>query len=981
MTDDDPRDSSATSGRMRALVDAAWRQAEALRQAEHEAGSAAGWPGDAPFAGPSPDSFTGYKILRELHRGGQGVVYQAIQESTQRKVAIKVMREGPFAGPADRARFDREVHVLGQLNHPHIVAIHDTGSAAGHLYFVMDYIPGQPLDIYMAGGDHTMDETLRLFGKICEAVNAAHLRGVIHRDLKPSNIRIDPDGAPHILDFGLAKVATPLSGEGGAASMTLTGQFVGSLPWASPEQAEGTPAKIDVRTDVYALGVILYQMLTGRFPYEVIGPMRDVLNNILTAEPVRPSAIGWHDLPGRRRGRPTGRINDEIDTIVLKCLSKERERRYQTAGELARDIAHYLAGEPIEAKRDSAGYVLRKQLKRHRIPVAVAGAFTLVLTLGLVFSLVSWQTALYERDHATEVTRFMQQMLSGINPDVARGLDTALMRMVLDDAAKHIEQELREQPVMEASLRKIIGATYVAIGEYTLAEPHLVKALQIRDQQLGGEHEDTLTSMHDLAALRYEQGRFDEALDGLETTLERRREILGAEDPATLRTMTELGWFLVRAQRYDEAEALLSQALEAQRRLLGSEHPDTLDSMNDLGLFFYYACLDYVRYGHQEYLQSEQLLRQVLEVRRASLGDDHLRTLYAMNNLSLPLAAQGKLDEAASLLRHTLDTRQRLLGARHTLTLGTLGNLAELHRNWGKWAEAESLYRNALDGYRELLGDEHPDTLTCMNNLALVLQSLQEYEPAVELLKQTIEKRTRVLGAAHAYTLGSMFHLAWTYYLANMPARAEPVLRQVLAGYEQTLGGEEPLTLLCMYKLALVLQALQRYNEAEEFFLRSIKGRKKVLGESHEYTLGTMAKLGWMYLEWGKPELADPVLQSTVELAQAALPAGDYRTATCRSARGACLTKLERWAEAEAQLLASQGDLAAWNNSHPDAGHATQLLVELYDAWHAAEPGQGHDAQAARWRAKLQAWQTSTQPAATQGTAASGPLAPTAGLR
>src|SRR4029079_10079841 len=264
----------------------------------------------------------------EIHRGGQGVVYQAIQKNTKRKVAIKVMREGPFAGAKDKVRFEREVQILGSLNHPHIVAIHDSGLAAGNFYFVMDYISGQPLDLYMSSGKRSIDETLRLFIKIGQAVTAAHLRGIIHRDLKPRNIRIDQNGEPHILDFGLAEIATAeVMGESRPQVMTIPGQFVGSLPWASPEQAEGTPDKIDVRTDVYSLGVVLYEMLTGKFPYEVVGNMRDVLDNILRAEPARPSTV-------RRQ------INDEVETIVLKCLAKDRDRRYQSARELARDIDH-----------------------------------------------------------------------------------------------------------------------------------------------------------------------------------------------------------------------------------------------------------------------------------------------------------------------------------------------------------------------------------------------------------------------------------------------------------------------------------------------------------------------------------------------------------------------------------------------------------------------------------------------------------------
>lgn len=332
-------------------------------------------PSSSHFPG---DSIPGYQILREIHRGGQGVVYQAVQKSTKRRVAIKVMREGPFAGPHERSRFEREVQILAALQHPHIVSVLDSGEASGNFYFTMDYISGDALDQYVKQRNLPVDDILRLFVNVCEAVNAAHLRGIIHRDLKPANIRVDTEGEPHILDFGLARVALgALTDASRPQMMTVTGDFVGSPPWAAPEQAEGLPHLIDVRTDVYALGVILFQMLTGRFPYDVTGNVLEVLERIRIAEPVKPSTL--------RRG-----IRDEVETIVLKCLAKERDRRYQSAGELARDIRHYLDGEPIEAKRDSTLYVLRKTLRRYRVPVAVTLAFMMLLSVSLVVSVSLW---------------------------------------------------------------------------------------------------------------------------------------------------------------------------------------------------------------------------------------------------------------------------------------------------------------------------------------------------------------------------------------------------------------------------------------------------------------------------------------------------------------------------------------------------------------------------------------------------------------
>lgn len=308
----------------------------------------------------------GYTILRELHRGGQGLVFLARQESTQRLTAIKVMHEGPFASLADRARFDREVHLLAQLDHPNIITVYDSGRVHGWDYFVMDYVEGVPLDEYVrddGGLRIPLRSAIALFASICEAVNAAHIRGIIHRDLKPKNIIVSSDGEPHILDFGLSKTEGSMD-----SMMTYTGQFVGSLPWSSPEQVSGDPGLIDIRTDVYALGVILYQLLTGRFPYNVHGSVAQVADQIRSVDPP----------PIRNEGAD---ISADLNIIVIRCLAKEPQRRYQSAGELARDLRHYLDGMPIEARRDSTWYVLSKHCRRHWVPLTFATSALVALAI------------------------------------------------------------------------------------------------------------------------------------------------------------------------------------------------------------------------------------------------------------------------------------------------------------------------------------------------------------------------------------------------------------------------------------------------------------------------------------------------------------------------------------------------------------------------------------------------------------------------
>lgn len=341
---------------MRAMILSAQNAAAQVRARE----GSSGW-GHAALT-PLPHVITGYEILGELHRGGQGVVYRGVQKSTNRTVAIKVMKEGPFAGETSRLRFEREVNILAQLDHRCIIGIIDRGVSAGSHFLVMDFVDGRPLDKFARDNQLDLLARLRLFIAVCDAVSAAHQRGVIHRDLKPGNILVNAAGEPRILDFGLAKIASDDS-----AAATQTGQFLGSLPWASPEHFVGQHSQTDTRSDVYSLGIILYQLLTDRFPYSTTGDLQHVLSAIRDAQPPPPSDVSPN-------------IDDDLDAIALKCLHKEPPQRYQSVGELSRDIQRYLNHEPIEAKRDSRWYLLQRLLRKHRAAAAVIAAFVILST-------------------------------------------------------------------------------------------------------------------------------------------------------------------------------------------------------------------------------------------------------------------------------------------------------------------------------------------------------------------------------------------------------------------------------------------------------------------------------------------------------------------------------------------------------------------------------------------------------------------------
>ena len=383
----------------------------------------------------------GYQILRELGRGGQGLVLLAIQVSTKRKVAIKILRDGAYASPAAQRRFLREIELAAGLKHPAIVTVFQSGSASdGRLFYVMDYVRGTPITEFVRQTRPSLEQTLGLFKSVCDGVAHAHQRGVIHRDLKPSNILVDADGMARILDFGLAKTMT-----GPADSLvSQTGEVVGTLRYMSPEQTRGNPDEVDVRSDVYSLGTILYELVTGRTPYPTDGSMADSLRHIAHTEPPAPHR-NWSSESGAVHGTRSGRcpIDQDLSTIILKSLAKERERRYQSAGELAADLRRYLSGEPIEARRDSAWYLVTKLAARYRIVAIAAAIIALIALLGLIFVSSAWRRAAVARDAA-----------------IAARNDA--------DAAKRLADE------QEQSSRLIVARLYARQDQFALAREALM---------------------------------------------------------------------------------------------------------------------------------------------------------------------------------------------------------------------------------------------------------------------------------------------------------------------------------------------------------------------------------------------------------------------------------------------------------------------------------------------------------------------------
>lgn len=885
--------------------------------------SATAHPDDALTA---VDRFTNYRLIGEIHRGGQGVVYKATQLSTQREVAIKVLREGPFAGAADRTRFEREIHVLAGLRHPNIVTIHDSGTTAGFFYFVMDYIPGRPLDEFVrdmelsTGSRIDVRTCLQLFARICDAMNVAHLRGVIHRDLKPGNIRVDDDGEPHILDFGLAKMSEIDDVAAQAAARTVTGQFVGSLPWASPEQTDGRPEVIDVRTDVYSLGVLLYQMLTGCFPYDVTGNMRTLVDNIAHALPKSPRSL-------------RSDINHEVETIVLKCLSKEPARRYQSAGELGRDIQRYLRGEAIDAKRDSTTYILSKQIRRHKVPVALAAALLLS-----VFGFSIWMSLLYsdarvardseadqrriaeanlqraetseraakrEAAKANEAMGFLSNLFASANPTEARGKELTVGEL-LDDGARRLRQSsLLDQPEVRLELLNTIAIAYRELGRYDDAEAILTQGLTDHREQLGPDHPLIAKSLSGLARLEYVNANPDGAERLARESLAMRERLYGRSHPQVAECLAFLGIIDMDRDKFEEAESHLKEALGILKDNLKDENSD-VDATNVAVCMNRLASL-YEKLGR--FSEAESLYREALAIYRDEPGDIHPDVASTLVNLASTLQFRRDFKGAEKLLMEALETNRRVYGDDHPRVAIALNLLGANCFHTGAYDEAETYLTRALEIRRAYWGDEHDEVATTLNNLATLRANRGDY------------------------------------------AAAQETFEEVLRIYRKIWGPDHSQLALILNNLASISRMRKDFVSAERYYRQAVEISRKHFDESHPHVQTPLAGLGMMLMKLGDATSAEPILRSVLSARENADPADPWLVALARSTLGECLADQRRFEEAESLLVSSYPTIEELAAEKPHLVayrvDALKRIIDLYTAWE--KPNE-----VAGWQSKLE---------------------------
>jgi len=720
----------------------------------------------ADLASVEKISFGPYRLLQRLGEGGMGEVWLAEQSKpVQRRVALKLIKAGMDTREVV-ARFESERQALALMNHPAIAKVFDAGSTPeGRPYFVMEYVAGIPITAYCDKHRMTTRQRMELFMQVCEGVQHAHQKAIIHRDLKPSNIlvsEVDGKPMPRIIDFGLAKATSQrLTDE---SMYTRVGAILGTLEYMSPEQADSAGEDIDTRTDVYSLGVVLYQLLVGTLPLDLKKlTYEEMLRRLRDKDVPKPSSRilaqdGESAITAKNRGTDapslTRQLRGDPDAVVLKALEKDRKRRYGSPSELAADLGRYLRNEPVSAHTPSAAYRTRKYIRRHRLGVAVATGLLAILPAFAVVQRVQLQRtrlerdrANRERDRATRITGFMTGMFQVSDPSEQRG-NSVTAREILDKASKDIETGLAKDPETQAQMMHVMGDVYEKLGLYPRAQALQQQSMEIRQRVLGPEHPDTLTSMNDLALDLDDSGHYAEAEKLEREALDISRRVLGLEHPDTLMLMSNLGNTLWQEGHYPEAEKLNRETLGIQRRVLGPEHPGTLRSMNNLA-----TDLD------DSDPEAEKLFRETLDIKRRVLGPEHPDTLLAMSNLAYVLGDKGRYAEAEKLHRETVDLRRGVLGPEHPDTLKSMTNLAIVLSREGRNAEAEKLEREELDISRRVLGPEHKGTLTSMDNLAVVLSREGRNAEAEKLEREALDISRRVLGAEHPQTAASIYNL------------------------------------------------------------------------------------------------------------------------------------------------------------------------------------------------------------------------------
>jgi serine/threonine-protein kinase len=802
-------------------------------------GLAAGGIADA--GRPAGTRMGPYRIEREIGRGGMGVVYLAERGDGQfeERVALKVLKKGVDSEEILR-RFLQERQILAWLRHPNIASLLDGGLADdGVPYFVMEHVDGEPITRYCDARRLDVTARLTLFRQVCRGVQHAHNNLVVHRDLKPSNILVTAAGEVKLLDFGVAKVL----GDGGAAHLTRTELRLLTPHYAAPEQLRGEPTT--TATDVYGLGTVLHELLTGELPHRRRGRADDADRE---AEPRPPSAVARDagagapatGLAPRRLAR---RLAGDVDNIVLKAIRAEPEARYPTAAALEEDIARHLRAEPVQARRPSLAYRTTKFLRRNRVGV-LAGALVMLAVLGGAagVTLQARKTA-REARKAEAVKDFLARIFEVASPNVAKG-EPVTTRQMLDTATARVDEELGEQPEVQAEILLILGTLYHTHGAYAEAESLLVRSVATQER------------------------------------------LFGADDAHLVEAIGRLATVYQATGELDSAETYFRRALAITRAKVGPRGADFEGRLNDLAVLLNNK-------GDTE--QAERLYREALELRRARLGDDHVDVATLRNNLAVLVADRGDFDEAATLLRRALAARRKAYGDEHLAVANTIHNLMVMERRRGDVAAAEPLAREALALRRKLLGPEHPDVSNSLFNLAAILHAKGSRDEAEPMYREAIGTLIKSVGEDHPDVAGMRNVLAKLIREHGDLTSAEGLCRDALGVVRRRLPRGHPLEATVLLELGENLTAQKRYAEAEPLLRQAVDFRAVKLGVDSPVTSEARIALGVCLGRLGRRSDAERELTAARTALQERLGPEDERSRRAATALEALQTSPGRF--------------------------------------------------------------------------------------
>jgi tetratricopeptide (TPR) repeat protein len=918
----------------------------------------------APATGPAVPAMVGrYRIVRLIGEGGMGAVYEAEQDQPRRTVALKVIKPG-LAGPELLRRFAQESQALGRLQHPGIAQIYDAGTAdtgyGSQPYFAMEFIRGEALRDYADGHGLGLPQRLELMVKVCAAVQHAHQRGLIHRDLKPGNILVDDTGQPKILDFGVARVT---DSDTQATMQTDVGQLVGTLAYMSPEQVLADPLDIDTRSDVYALGVILYELLAGRLPYDISKRLHEAMHTIREQDPSKLSAIDR-----RYRG--------DIETIAAKALEKDKTRRYASAAELAADITRYLKDEPIVAQPPTTSYQLQKFARRHKALVGGVAAVFVVLVAGVVVS--TWQAirasraeaaavldrdraaaaertattarddalaakglaveaegqARQERDRAVEekeradteaatakaVSEFMQKNLfEQVAGGTGRGTTPDLsVSGALDRTAARIDGAFAGKPLVEAGVRESVARAYIGLSVWDKATAQLDASLAIRRRVQGTDDADTLQAMRLLATIDANQRRWEPALARMERVVSAQRRQLGADHPDTLQSTFDLATWHLQAGKLDKAASLAAIAVDGRQRTLGSGHKDTIEAM----------IIQAVVYEQRKQFADAQRAAQAAYVSsRRSLGEQDPLTGASQTILqrvtlgaiaSSPGSGTGGTAFAASREQFLKDQARNLAAARATslpdmITLAAAKATNAYSQN--KPEDAIPPLLEAMEASRRA-GQEEWSLTSILAGIYAVQKRLPEAEKTLAPVLARPEPNKDLMANVLPFALRN---IGTGLRNERRFAEAEPYFEKLVPLVRETPGEAAQQTRIDAFLLADVYAARGKYVESERAFAQLLEMQRRVAGRESLAAFATQSNLGWTQLRQGRTTDAERTFREALEGMIRVAP-DSWERFSGASMLGAALAAQKRFAEAEPLLIAGYDGMATRKPVKPAPG-------------------------------------------------------------